>query len=48
MDNFDAAEVAEGMHELYEPLADASDVKLSVKNTAGSFSGNRELTRQAH
>ena len=30
MDNFDAAEVAEGIHELYEPLAEDSDMTLAI------------------
>ncbi|WP_441241365.1 sensor histidine kinase [Tardiphaga sp. 768_D3_N2_1] len=47
MDNFDAAEVAEGIHELYEPLAEDSDLTLTVKTTAAPLRGNRELISQA-
>jgi len=47
MDNFDAAEVAEGIHELYEPLAEDSDLTLTVRTTAAPLRGNRELISQA-
>jgi signal transduction histidine kinase len=47
MDNFDAAEVAEGIHELYEPLAEDSDLTLTVKTAAAPLRGNRELISQA-
>jgi signal transduction histidine kinase len=47
MDNFDAAEVAEGIYELYEPLAEDSELTLSVKASAAPLHGNRELISQA-
>lgn len=47
MDNFDAAEVAQGIHELYEPLAEDSDLTLTVRTTAAPLHGNRELISQA-
>lgn len=47
MDNFDAADVAQGIHELYEPLAEDSDLTLSVKTSAAPLHGNRELISQA-
>ncbi|MET0970115.1 MAG: ATP-binding protein [Tardiphaga sp.] len=47
MDDFDAADVAEGIHELYEPLAEDSDMTLSVNVSAAPLHGNRELISQA-
>lgn len=48
MDDFDAADVANGIHELYEPLAEDDGMTLRVK-TGGSapLHGNRELISQA-
>jgi signal transduction histidine kinase len=47
MDNFDAAEVANGIHELYEPLAEDDGMTLSVKTAFAPLHGNRELISQA-
>lgn len=47
MDDFDAAEVAEGIHELYEPLAEDADLVLQVATSAAPLHGNRELISQA-
>jgi signal transduction histidine kinase len=47
MDNFDAAEVAEGIHELYEPLAEDGGLTLRLKTTSTPLHGNRELISQA-
>lgn len=47
MDDFDAAEVARGIHELYEPLAEDSGLTLHVRTTAAPLHGNRELISQA-
>jgi signal transduction histidine kinase len=47
MDNFDAAEVANGIHELYEPLAEDDGMTLNVKTTFSPLHGNRELISQA-
>lgn len=47
MDNFDAAEVAEGIHELYEPLAEDAELVLKVEASAAPVHGNRELISQA-
>ena len=47
MDNFDAAEVANGIHELYEPLAEDDGMTLTVKASAAPLHGNRELISQA-
>lgn len=47
MTDFDAAEVASGIHELYEPLAEDSGVILRVKTGPASLHGNRELISQA-
>jgi signal transduction histidine kinase len=47
MDNFDAAEVANGIQELYEPLAEEEGVTLRVKTVAAPVHGNRELISQA-
>jgi signal transduction histidine kinase len=47
MDDFDAAEVAQGIHELYEPLAEDNGLTLQVKAEAARLHGNRELVSQA-
>jgi signal transduction histidine kinase len=47
MDDFDAADVAEGIQELYEPLAEDSDLVLTVTTSASPLHGNRELVSQA-
>lgn len=44
---FDAAEVANGIHELYEPLAEDSGMTLHVKTMPAPLHGNRELISQA-
>jgi signal transduction histidine kinase len=47
MDDFDAAEVAAGIHELYEPLAEDNGISLQVKTASSPLHGNRELISQA-
>jgi signal transduction histidine kinase len=47
MDDFDAAEVARGIHELYEPLAEDDGMTLRVKASPAPLHGNRELISQA-
>jgi signal transduction histidine kinase len=47
MDDFDAAEVANGIYELYEPLADDDGMTLTVKAAPAPIHGNRELISQA-
>jgi signal transduction histidine kinase len=47
MDNFDAADVANGIHELYEPLAEDDGMTLRVKTVSAPLHGNRELISQA-
>ena len=47
MDDFDAAEVANGIHELYEPLAEDDGMTLRVKTMHAPLHGNRELISQA-
>src|SRR5246127_5099215 len=47
MDDFDAAEVANGIHELYEPLAEEDGMSLHVKAAPAPLHGNRELISQA-
>jgi signal transduction histidine kinase len=47
MDDFDAAEVAGGIHELYEPLAEDGGMTLQVKTAPSPVHGNRELISQA-
>jgi signal transduction histidine kinase len=48
MANFDAAEIARDVAELYEPLADEKGLTLSVEATAAApVHGNRELVSQA-
>jgi signal transduction histidine kinase len=47
MDDFDAADVARGIHELYEPLAEDDGMTLHVKTAPVRLHGNRELISQA-
>jgi signal transduction histidine kinase len=47
MDDFDAADVARGIHELYEPLAEDGGMTLRVKTEPATLHGNRELISQA-
>jgi len=47
MDDFDAADVANGIHELYEPLAEDDGMTLHVKTASTPLHGNRELISQA-
>src|ERR1700759_4026514 len=47
MSNFDAADVAHGIHELYEPLAEDDGMTLNVKAVPVRLHGNRELISQA-
>ncbi|MDO9561540.1 MAG: ATP-binding protein [Bradyrhizobium sp.] len=47
MDDFDAADVARGIQELYEPLAEDSGMSLQVKAVPTPVHGNRELISQA-
>jgi signal transduction histidine kinase len=47
MDDFDAADVANGIHELYEPLAEDGGMTLRVKTSSARLHGNRELISQA-
>ena len=47
MDDFDAAEVAQGIQELYEPLAEDGDMTLRVMAQPSPLHGNRELISQA-
>jgi signal transduction histidine kinase len=47
MDDFDAADVARGIHELYEPLAEDGGMTLRVKTAPVRLHGNRELISQA-
>jgi signal transduction histidine kinase len=47
MHNFDAADVANGIHELYEPLAEEDGMTLRVKAASAPLHGNRELISQA-
>jgi signal transduction histidine kinase len=47
MDDFDAADVANGIHELYEPLAEDGGMTLRVKAGSAPLHGNRELISQA-
>ncbi len=47
MDDFDAADVAKGIHELYEPLAEDGGMILHVKTESTPLHGNRELISQA-
>jgi signal transduction histidine kinase len=47
MDDFDAADVARGIHELYEPLAEDDGMTLRVRAATARLHGNRELISQA-
>ena len=47
MSEFDAAEVAHDVSELYEPLADDKGLALRVETTSAPVKGNRELVSQA-
>jgi signal transduction histidine kinase len=47
MDDFDAADVAKGIQELYEPLAEDDGMTLRVKAATARLHGNRELIGQA-
>jgi signal transduction histidine kinase len=48
MSEFDAAEIARGVGELYEPLADDKGIELKVEAPASAtICGNRELVSQA-
>ncbi|MBN8986767.1 MAG: HAMP domain-containing protein [Rhizobiales bacterium] len=47
MDDFDAADVAKGIHELYEPLAEDDGLTLRVRTETARLHGNRELISQA-
>ena len=47
MDDFDAADVASGIHELYEPLAEDDGMSLRLKTSPAPLHGNRELISQA-
>src|SRR6202040_3990519 len=47
MDDFDAADVASGIQELYEPLAEDDGMTLRVKTEPTPLHGDRELISQA-
>jgi signal transduction histidine kinase len=47
MDDFDAADVANDIHELYEPLAEDDGKTLRVRTELTRLHGNRELISQA-
>jgi signal transduction histidine kinase len=47
MDDFDASEVANGIHELYEPLAEDDGMTLKVRTAPAPIHANRELIGQA-
>jgi len=47
MVDFDAAEVARGIHELYEPLAEDKGLTLGLDASPALVRGNRELMTQA-
>src|ERR1700759_2586904 len=48
MNDFDAAEIARDVGELYEPLADDKGIALKVEaDSRGQVHGNRELIGQA-
>lgn len=47
MDDFDAAEIAHGIHELYEPLAEDNGLTLHLTTASAPIHGNRELISQA-
>jgi len=46
-EDFDAADVAKGIHELYEPLAEDNGLVLNVTTAPAPLHGNRELVSQA-
>jgi signal transduction histidine kinase len=47
MTDFDAADVARDIQELYEPLAEEDGLKLSAEAVIAPLRGNRELVSQA-
>jgi len=47
MVDFDAAEIAGGIHELYEPLAEDNGLTLRIEAQPAQLRGNRELIGQA-
>ncbi|MBB5046567.1 hypothetical protein HNR60_001315 [Rhodopseudomonas rhenobacensis] len=47
MADFDAAEIAKGIHELYEPLAEDNGLTLKVDAAPAPLHGNRELISRA-
>src|SRR4051812_40487063 len=47
MDDFDAADVAQGIQDLYEPLAEDNGLTLHVETEPARLHGNRELISQA-
>ncbi|KIZ44448.1 MULTISPECIES: ATP-binding protein [Rhodopseudomonas] len=47
MVDFDAADIANGIHELYEPLAEDNGLTLQVEAEPALLHGNRELISQA-
>jgi len=47
MTDFDAADVAQGIQELYEPLAEDKGLTLAVAAEPAKIRGNRELVSQA-
>ncbi|MES2750742.1 MAG: ATP-binding protein [Pseudomonadota bacterium] len=47
MTDFDAAEIAHGIQELYEPVAEDKGLTLAVAADAATIHGNRELISQA-
>jgi signal transduction histidine kinase len=47
MGDFDASEVANGIHELYEPLAEDDGMTLKVRTAPAPIHANRELVSQA-
>ncbi|MCX7307699.1 MAG: ATP-binding protein [Afipia sp.] len=47
MTDFDAAEIAGGIQELYEPLAEDKGLTLAVNAEPATMRGNRELINQA-
>ena len=47
MTDFDAADVAQGIQELYEPLAEDKGLTLAVAAEPAKIHGNRELVSQA-
>jgi hypothetical protein len=47
MMDFDGAEIAQGIHELYEPLAEDNGLTLRIEAESAPLHGNRELISQA-